>query len=120
MDDITSPTVEDAKADAVTKASDAQLAVENARKAELAQAVSETASQTKAALLEGLKEVFGDTSDSDNPGQMKILVRRIPIICTEITQIHEDISKINNNIGWGVKIVIGAVILGILKLVVLP
>lgn len=121
MDDQnTQITPEVAKADAVDKAKDAQQAIEIARKAELAQTVADTAVATKAAILEGLREVFGDRNDPEDPDNMKVLVRRIPLICNDIAQIHSNISKINDNISWGVKIIIGAVILGVLKLTLFP
>jgi len=37
---------------------------------------------------------------------MKILVRRIPILCTNIEAMHESIEKIENNLSWAVKIVL--------------
>jgi len=50
---------------------------------------------TKQQLLEALKEVFGE---GDNPAQMKILVRRIPIICTNIEEMHEGIKDIKEHV----------------------
>lgn len=106
-------TAEQASANAVVKAQESREAVEQARLLQNRQIVEETAARTKDALLEGLKEVFGD---SDDPQQMKVLVRRIPIVCQDILKIHEDISSIKDNLTWGVRIVIGAVILGVIGL----
>lgn len=110
---------EQASAEAVHKAKNAAQAIEFAREAQLAKAVEDTALRTKEALLDGLREVFGDGDEKD-PDQMKILVRRIPILCASVIQMHEDIKNINGNIKWGVRIVIGAVIVAILKLVLIP
>jgi hypothetical protein len=110
---------DDATAEAVHKAKNAQAAIELARQAQLASAVEAAAQKTKDALLEGLKEVFGD-SDSEDPTRMKVLVRRIPILCTNIDQMHADIADIKGNFKWGVRIVLGAVLLDIMKLILLP
>lgn len=78
---------------AAHKAKSAQMAVEVAREVQNAQMVEETVKRTSEALLQRLKEVFGE-SDSENPQQMKVLVRRIPILCTNVEQIHTDIKDI--------------------------
>jgi HPt (histidine-containing phosphotransfer) domain-containing protein len=106
---------EHASAEAVHAVKNAAQAVEITRQAQLAEVVEQTAQRTKESLLEGLKEVFGN-SDSDNPQQMTILVRRIPILCTNIEAMHQDISDIKGNIKWAVRLVIGTVILGVLGL----
>lgn len=78
-----------------------------------------TAQQTKEVLLSGLKEIFGD-SDTKDPDQMRVLVRRIPILCTNIEAMHSDIADIKSSISWAIKIVLGAVILAVLKLILIP
>lgn len=88
---------DEASAEAIHKAKNAQAAVELAREAQLAKAMEEAVQRTKDALLEGLKEVFGD-SDSEDPTRMKVLVRRIPILCTNIEQMHLDIGEIKKTI----------------------
>lgn len=112
-------TSEEASAEAVHTAKNAQQAIEFAREAQLRQAVEETARRTKESLLEGLKEVFGE-GDNKDPEQMKILVRRIPVLCTNVNQMHDDISDIKDNIKWAVRIVLGAVILAVLKVIFIP
>lgn len=112
-------TAHEASENAAHKAKSAQLAVELAREAQLDEAIKKTAIETKAALLEGLKEVF-DFSDSNDSGDMKILVRRIPLICQDVKQIHTDIASINDNLKWATRIVLGAVIVGLLKLIFIP
>lgn len=114
----TTPTQTDAQeasAEAVHKQKNAAQAIESAREAQLADAVEKTAVATKNALLEGLKEVFG-ASDNQDPNQMRILVRRIPILCTNIETMHADIASIKSNITWAVRAVVGAVIIGLLAL----
>lgn len=103
---------------AAHKAKSAQLAVELAREAQQRELVEQTAAKTKEALLDGLKEVFGE-GDKD-PNQMTVLIRRVPILCTNIEAMHKAIDKINENQTWVVRIVVGAVIAGVLKLVFLP
>lgn len=112
-------TAHEASAYAAHKARSAQLAVELAREVQLEEAIKKTATETKAALLEGLKEVF-DFSDANDSGEMKILVRRIPLICQDVKQIHTDIASINDNLKWGVRIILGAIILAMLKLLFIP
>lgn len=102
-------------AEAIHKAKNAAQAVEFAREVQLQKAVEETAQKTKEALLEGLREVFGE-SDSENPQQMKVLVRRIPILCTNVEQMHEDLKEMKDNQKWATRIVIGGVIAGVLAM----
>lgn len=111
-------TAQEASAEAIHKTKNAAQAIETARELQLARAVEETAQKTKASLLEGLKEVFGE-SDSKDPDQMRILVRRIPILCTNIEQMHQDISSIQSNITWALRLIIGAILLAVLKLILL-
>ena len=80
-------------AEAIHKAKNAQQAIELAREEQIARTVAETAARTKDALLEGLREVFGD-SDSKSPEEMKVLVHRIPILCTNFAQVQKDIGEI--------------------------
>ena len=118
-------TPSEASAEAAHKAKSAQMAVEISREVHLEEAIAKTAESTKAALLEGLQEVFGKGDDVGS-GEMNILVRRIPLICGEIKQIHTDIGttakaveKINANIGRVVWVVIMAVLAALLKLVLI-
>lgn len=108
-----------ASAEAAHKAKTAAQAVEHAREVQLAQVVEETAQRTKEALLEGLKEVFGE-GDGQDTDQMKVLVRRIPILCTNIEVMHTDIAAIKSNLNWVVRLVLGSVIAAILKIVLFP
>lgn len=86
-----------------------------------AKLVSDTAELTdkrvEVALTAALKNVFGNSDTSRDPEQMVILVRRIPILCTNVENMHVMIGEIKDNITWGTRIVIGAVILAVLALV---
>jgi hypothetical protein len=119
MDTPTNPTPEEAAEFAAHKAKSAQAAVELSREVHQMELIRKTAQETKAALLEGLKEVFGEGDERKNPQQMRILVRRIPIICNDITDMKKDISDINGNVKWTVRIIIAAVLLAVMKLVLI-
>lgn len=82
--------------EAIHTAKNLQQATEIAREAQLAKAVEETAARTKDALIEGLREVFGD--DSKDPAQMKVLVQRVPILCVNVEQTHKDIGDIKDSL----------------------
>lgn len=99
----TSP--EEASAEAVHKAKNAAQAIEVAR-----------AVQTKASMIEALQEVFGET-EPENPKEMRILVQRIPILCSTVLQMHADIASIKDNLQWGVRIALGALITGVIAFV---
>lgn len=120
---------------AIHKAKNAQAAVELARELQLEEAIEKTAARTKEALIEGLTEVFGEGDQRKDPAKMQILIRRIPLICKDVRQIHvdmkemkddnkeandqikADVAKINDNIARGVWIILGAVLLAIINLV---
>lgn len=63
-------------------------------------------------LVKALREVLVDGNDEERP----MLIKRIPFICRDILAINEKVSAINDNIKWGVRIVLGAVIIGVLTL----
>ncbi|MES2006908.1 MAG: hypothetical protein V4436_02235 [Patescibacteria group bacterium] len=109
----------DAVHEAVHAARDAQQAIEVARQVQLSEAVAKTAQETRTAVIDGLKEIFGEP-DEANPEHMKIIYSKIPILCIRVDAIDKNIESINatiSRLGW---IVITAVILGILKLVLIP
>jgi len=109
----------EASADAIHKAKNAAAAVETAREAQLAEAIMKSTEQTEAAVIRALSKVFRE-GDEEDPTQMKVLVRRIPILCTNIQAMHEDIAEIKDGNKWLVRIVVGAVVLAVIKLVILP
>lgn len=105
--------------EAVHKAREAAQAIEVAREAQLADVVEKTAMRTKAALLEGLKEVFANDNDK-TPSEMSVLIQRVPILCTNVIQMHDDIANIKSNLTWIVRLVVGAVVVALLKLILVP
>lgn len=111
---------------AAHKAKSAQMAVEIAREVQNEELVMKTAQKTKEALLEGLKEVFGGDENKET-GEMRVLVKRIPILCTNIENMHEQLKEMKeaiketgDNIKWGVRVVLGAVLLAVLKVIFIP
>lgn len=87
-----------------------------AREAQVQEALSKFADQNNKQLLSILKEVFGE-SDAENPKEMKILVRRIPILCTNIENMHKAIEEMRANQSWVIKLIIGAVIAAVMAVV---
>lgn len=92
-----------------------EIAVETA-KALVENTARLTDERVEGALTKALEKVFGN-SDSKDPEQMRILVRRIPILCTQVENIHDSLAEIKDNLRWGTRIVVGAVILAIMGLV---
>ena len=68
------------------------------------------------AITKTLERIFGD-SDTKDPEQMRILVRRIPILCTNVENMHKMIGEIQDNITWGTRIIVGAFIVAVITLV---
>ena len=83
-----------------------------AHTAELAD-VHLTEALTKA-LTEALKKVFVTSDTSKDPEEMKVLIRRIPILCTQIEAIHDNIKAIQDNVTWVSRLLIGGTISAIL------
>jgi hypothetical protein len=63
-------------------------------------------------LVKALREVLVDGESEERP----MLIKRIPFICKDILDMKDKISDINDNLKWGVRIVLGAVIMGVLAL----
>lgn len=119
-------TPEEASERAAHKAKSAQMAVEIAREIQLAEAIEKSSTLVAERVFLGLKEIFGD-GDQNSPTQMKVLVQRIPILCTDIAKMHDaiadtknDVADIKDNLKWGVRLVIGAVIMALLGMVLIP
>lgn len=110
------PTIPEASKLAVDKATEAAQAVEISRAKQMSSFIEEADDRTVKNLSKALEDVFGENT---NTGRF-IDVKRIPLICAQITQIHTDISGIQDNLRWAVKIILGAVILALLKLVFIP
>ncbi len=106
-----------ASAEAVHKAKNAAQAVEVARQEQLAEMVEKTAQRTKEQLLEGLREVF--TNDvTKSPAEMQIMIQRVPILCTTVLQMHEDIADLKDNLKWGVRVILAAVVTAAIALLI--
>lgn len=117
MNETEKTPAQEASATAVTAAKVAAKAVEVSREAQLAEAVEKTAVQTKRALLEGLKEIFAGPDESD-PEHMSIIYSKIPLLCLQVKAMQNDISGINSNIKWAVRLILGALILAGIKLLI--
>jgi len=63
------------------------------------------------------QQAVKDELDSVMGDKRYINLERVPLICQSILRIDKSIEGIENNINWGVKIVIGAVLLALLGLV---
>lgn len=113
------PTLDPKAREAVHAQRDAAYTVELAREAQLARAIEEVAQRTKHDVIEGLREVFGN-SDSEDPGRMKVLVRRIPLICQDIAQMRDDVQEMKDSQKWATRIIIGLFIAAVAKMVFLP
>lgn len=88
-------TADEASDEAAHKAKSAAFAVEVSR--ELHQ--KELVAQTKDAMIDALREIFGD-GDKAASGEMNILIRRIPFICDDIVQMHKGIDRISSDLAW--------------------
>lgn len=91
--------------DIVEKAS--KTAVELAQSRE-----KEREAENTRALTEALRDVFGEHEKTNR----FVDVTRIPLICRSIIETNARLNKIEENLAWGVKIVLGTVILGVLAL----
>ena len=59
-----------------------------------------------------LREVFNENVDSSR----FIDISRIPLICQSIINISTRLDKIEGNITWGIRLILGTIILGALAL----
>jgi flagellar hook-associated protein FlgK len=114
------PQSEKASANAAEGMRKAQKGVETARESQLIEVMEMFAERQEANILKSLQSIFGENGDAKNPGEMKVLVQRIPILCTEINTIHKNIETINDNMKWAVRIVLGAVVLAVMKVILIP
>jgi hypothetical protein len=69
------------------------------------------------ALKEAIVEPLQQALTYDKPDR-PALVARIPVICNDIKTMKDDIKSISDNITWGVRIVVGAVVLALIGLVI--
>jgi len=99
--------------EAIHKAKSAAQAAELAREVQMNSAIEAAALTTRAALADALRDVFGENAKS---GRF-IDITRIPLICASIVQMHEDLATIKSHMAWGVRIIIGAVLVAVLATV---
>ncbi len=93
----------EASAEAVHKTKNAQQAIEIAREAQMASAIAQA-----------VKEVF---SLDDGNGQKRFVdISRVPLICQAVVGIDQRLKSIEGNMTWGVRIIIGAFIMGVVAL----
>lgn len=72
---------------------------------------------TEEAVFNALQKIF--TMDGEKSTQeMSVLVQRIPILCTSVVSMQKSIEKIEANINWVIKLILGAVILAIVYTVI--
>lgn len=116
---------------AIHKTRSAQQAVEIAREVQIQKAIEETANRTENSIRKVLQEVFVE-SDSEKPEKMKVLWSKIPLLCTNMTAMHESIrtieanqtnntkaiEKIESYISKGVWVILTAVLVGLLNLII--
>lgn len=108
--------IPEASKEAIIKAKDAAEAIEISRTQQMQDMLDKSDARNVSTLSTVLKEVFGEFTDT---GRF-IDVKRIPLICSQIAQIHTDIGGIQDNIKWAVRIVVGGVLLALLKLIFIP
>lgn len=110
------PVPEITSAEAVQKTKEAAEAVETARMEQMNSANMESEKRITAAFTEALKQTF-ETDDTES-GQKKFIdITRIPLICKDISDMKTRIGNIDDNLKWGVRIVLGAVIVAVIGLV---
>ncbi len=70
--------------------------------------------QKKKEMLDVLEEYFGRGVEK----KKFISTDRIPLICQDISNIHTRLNKIDDNVSWIVKLIIGTVVLALLGVVI--
>lgn len=86
-------------------------AAEKARAAQIREIMQESDERMARIMTKALTEVFGP----EDTGAYANIVR-IPLICQDISALKKDVASINGNITWGVRIVIAAVVAGLLAI----
>lgn len=107
MSDELQTIAHEASADAVHQAKNAQQAVEVAREAQMVSAVAVA-----------VKQAF-NIDDEEGRQKRFVDVSRVPLICQAIVGIDQRLKAIEANLTWGIRLVVGAVILALIY-VVLP
>lgn len=117
MNDQPEPQI--ASLDAIEKSRAAAEAIEISRSTQLKSMLDDVEKRNIATLSGVLTKVFGDFESS---GRF-IDLKKIPLICAQISQIHTDIGntnvnveKINESIKWVVRVIIGTLVTGLIGL----
>lgn len=66
--------------------------------------------------IEGMKEAARAVLEERVDEGRYVDMKRIPLICAAIITLQQDVADIKGNIAWGVRIVIGAVIMALLAM----
>ena len=74
---------------------------------------TKTQQETTQSLIEALRQVFGEHEES----KRFIDITKIPLICQSIVSMDKRIEKIDDNLKWIVRLIIGSVILAVLGLI---
>lgn len=112
MENIKQQKAEQASVDAIIQTKLSQEAIENARLAQ----VELSEERHFEMMVRALKTVFPD-NDNQSDKEMQIYLPRIPLLCQQVLSMKTSIEKIDDNIAWVVRIIIGAVILALLTLI---
>lgn len=99
--DVTYEDLPAAAREAVHAARNAQQTIEVARAIQIQEAADhaaeKAAQRTKTDMLDALMEVFGNDNKKD-PAQMSVLVQRVPLLCRNVEQTHQDIGEIKESL----------------------
>ncbi len=101
-------------AQAIHDAKNAQQSIEVAREAQN----QELSKQMRDAVLEALQNIFGGPNVED-PEHMTIIYQKIPILCIRVDAIDKNIVDIKASIQWFTRAALGAVVTGIVGLILL-
>ncbi len=110
--------------DAVHKTKNAQQAVEYAREMQNKQLVEETAARTEASVLKVIESVFGNDNETD-PRQMRVIMQRVPLLCTNVDRMHiaidallEKVGALQDNQKWTSRAVMGGIVTVVVAVII--
>ena len=66
--------------------------------------------------LDAIKKAVQEAFSAEGGDKRFIDLSRVPLICQSITQIDKRLEKIESNLGKGVWIILGAVLLGLMSI----
>lgn len=88
-------TAEQASAEAIHKAKNAQQAIELARAAQMYEAVEMSAQKTRSAMVDALKEVMDENRNIDTVGSKSV---NINVVANDIAYIKRDVAEIKDKL----------------------